>query len=207
MTGRMQSHTNSISLIFHIRCGCIFGFSPLCLFKCLVKLFDWKDARSQSLHLVGFSPVCFSNVFSNGMTGRMQSHTSCICPIFLHCTFSKVSSNCLPERRHICIGCIFWLFSTVSIQMSGQIVSLQVCKVTLVTFVWLFSSVFFKCVLKWHDREDAKSQKLHLSDFSPLCILKCVFKLSVREKVYSHWLHFLAFLHCVFSNGSSNHLP
>ena len=32
-----------------------FGFSPLCL----VKLFDWKDARSHALHLVGFSPVCF----------------------------------------------------------------------------------------------------------------------------------------------------
>ena len=84
MTERMQSHTSCSSSTFphctfskvssnclpermHIRIGCIFGFSPLCLFKCLVKLFDWKDARSQSLHLVGFSPVCFSNVSLNRM--------------------------------------------------------------------------------------------------------------------------------------------
>ena len=78
MTGRMQSHTNSISLIFHIRCGCIFGFSPLCLFKCLVKLFAWKDARSHRLHFLAFLQCVFSNVSSNGMTGRMRSHTSCI---------------------------------------------------------------------------------------------------------------------------------
>ena len=119
---------------------------------------------------------------------------------FLHCAFSNVISNCLPEKRHICSSRIYC-------KMSVQIVCLEGCKVTLAKFVWPFSSVFFKCVLKWHDREDAKSQKLHLSDFSPLCILECVFKLSVREKVYSHWLHFLAFLHCVFSNESSNHLP
>ena len=97
---------------------------------------------------------------------------------------------------------------SVSIQMSGQIVSLQVCKVTLVTFVWLFSSVFFKCVLKWHDQEDAKSHKLHLFDFSPLYFFKGLLKLPAREKAYSHWLHFLAFLHstvvdCVFADESS----
>ena len=105
----------------------LFDFSQLCiftlyLFKCLVKMFAWKDARSHSLHFFYFSPVCFSNVSSNGMTERMQSHTSCSSLTFPHCTFSKVSSNCLPERMHIRIGCIFWLFSTVSIQMSGQIV-------------------------------------------------------------------------------------
>ena len=124
MTERMQSHTSCSSSTFphctfskvssnclpermHIRIGCIFGFSPLCLFKCLVKLFAWKDARSHRLHFLAFLQCVFSNVFSNGMTGRMQSHTSCICPIFLHCTFSKVASNCLLERRHNRIGCIF----------------------------------------------------------------------------------------------------
>ena len=66
------------------------AFFPLCLFKCLVKFFAWQDGTSHSLHLFGFSPVCFTNVSSNGMTGRMQIHASCICSIF-----------------HICIGCIF----------------------------------------------------------------------------------------------------
>ena len=92
--------------------------------------------------------------------------------------------------------------------MSGQFFFLEGCQVTLGTFVWLFSSVFFKCVLKWHDREDAKSHKLHLFDFSPLYFFKGLLKLPAREKAYSHWLHFLAFLHstvvdCVFADESS----
>ena len=57
--------------------------------KCLFKLFAWKDARSHSLNLFGLFPVCFSNVSTNGKTRRMQSHTRCVCPIFLHFTFTK----------------------------------------------------------------------------------------------------------------------
>ena len=64
----------------------------------------------------------------------------------------------------------FWLSSTVSCKMSVQIVCLEGCKVTLAKFVWPFSSVFFKCVHKWQDQEDAKSHKMHLSDFSPFYI-------------------------------------
>ena len=36
----------------------------------------------------------------------MQSHIGCICLAFLQCVFSKVSSNCLPERMQSHIGCI-----------------------------------------------------------------------------------------------------
>ena len=36
----------------------------------------------------------------------MHNRTDCICLIFLHCTFSNVSSNGLPEKRHSRIGCI-----------------------------------------------------------------------------------------------------
>ena len=99
INGRMRSHTSCICSIFHIRIGCIFGFFPLlCLLKCLVKFFAWQDGTSHSLHLFGFSVVCFSNVSSNGMTGRMQIHASCICSIF-----------------HICIGCIFLLCNSLCI--------------------------------------------------------------------------------------------
>ena len=49
---------------------------------------------------------------------------------------------------------------------------------------------------------------LHLFDFSPLCVFfKCVLKMSAREEAKSHWLHLLTFLHCAFSNESSNYLP
>ena len=60
INGRMRSHTSCICSIFHIRIGCTFGFFPLlCLFKCLVKFFAWQDGTSHSLHVFGFSPVCF----------------------------------------------------------------------------------------------------------------------------------------------------
>ena len=59
-----------------------FGFCPLCVVKCVVKLIAWKDARSHLLRLLDFSPVCSLSVFSNAITGRLQSHTSCIFSIF-----------------------------------------------------------------------------------------------------------------------------
>ena len=37
---------------------------------------------------------------------QRHSHTGCICLTFLHCGFSGVSSNGLPERMHSHIGCI-----------------------------------------------------------------------------------------------------
>ena len=39
---------------------------------------------------------------------------------FLHRVLSNVSSNCLPEKSHSHIGCIFLLFSTMRVQMSPQ---------------------------------------------------------------------------------------
>ena len=39
----------------------------------------------------------------------------------------------------------------------------------------------FVCLLKELGSEHAKSQWLHLFDFSPLCVFKCALKLSARE--------------------------
>ena len=50
-----------------------FGFCPLCVVKCVVKLIAWKDARSHLLRLFDFSPVYSLSVFSNAITGRLQS--------------------------------------------------------------------------------------------------------------------------------------
>ena len=44
----------------------------------------------------------------------------------------------------------------------------------------------------------AREHWLHLFDFSPLCVFKCVFKLSAREEAYSHWLHLFDFSPVVF---------
>ena len=40
----------------------------------------------------------------------MQSHIDCICMTFLHCAFSNVASNCLPDVRHSYIGYICLTF-------------------------------------------------------------------------------------------------
>ena len=63
------------------------------------------------------------------------------------------------------------IFSTVRFHMCPQIACLRRGKVTL----------------------------LHLFDFSPLCVFKCVFKLPVVEDAKSHWLHLFSFSAlCVF---------
>ena len=57
-----------------------------------------------------FLHCVFSNVFSNCLPERMHNHIGYICLTFLHCAFSNVSLNCLPEWRHNHIGCIFLTF-------------------------------------------------------------------------------------------------
>ena len=58
-----------------------------------------------------FSPLhcVFSNVSSNCLPQRMQNHIGCIC-LFLHCVFSNAFSNFLRLRMHIRIGCIYLSF-------------------------------------------------------------------------------------------------
>ena len=48
----------------------------------------------------------FSYVSSNGMPEQMHNHTGCICLSFPHCAFSNVPSNGLCERTHSCTDCI-----------------------------------------------------------------------------------------------------
>ena len=93
------------------------------------------------------------------------------------------------------------------LQYSSQMACPRRFKVTLVAFIYLFATVYFqifnlsdfsplcdiKCLFKWSASEDAKSHWLHLFDLSPLCFLKCVFKTSPREEAKSHWLHLFDF--------------
>ena len=57
-----------------------------------------------------FLHCAFSNVSSNGLSEKRQSHISCICLTFLHCAFSNVSANGLDGKRHSHIGCICLTF-------------------------------------------------------------------------------------------------
>ena len=82
-----------------------------------------------------------SHVFSNWLPEMRHSHTCCICLAFLHCAFSNVASTCLPEKMHNHTGCICVTF--LHYAFSPQMASLRRGIVTLIAFVWFFSSVCF----------------------------------------------------------------
>ena len=83
------------------------------------------------------------------------------------------------------------LLSTVCFQVCLQMACSRRGIVTLHAFAWLFS--IFKCVLKLSTQKVAKSHWLHLFVFSPLCILECVLKLLAWTEAKSHWLHLFDF--------------
>ena len=124
----------------------------------------------------------FSNVSLNFLPEMMHNHTGCICLAFLHCAFSNVSSNCLPERMQNHTGCICLTFLRCVFQMLSKIAMLWTSIVTLVAIICLFSTTFLKCILKSPASKDVNG-------------CNC-----------------LVFHHCVFSNAVSKfilfpHIP
>ena len=133
-------------------------FSPLCVFRCVLKLPAWDYVFSyvsfihldQSMHshtgyiCLTFLHCAFPNVYSKSLDQRRQSHTGCIFLAIRHRVFSKASSNRLPERRLIHIGCIYLASSTVCFQMSVQSVWIRWYKVELSAFVGLSPVCVFK---------------------------------------------------------------
>ena len=116
---KRHSHTDYICLAF---LHCVFSnVSSNCLLK------------NRQSH-IGCIVLLFSTVhFKNGLPERMQSHIGCIYLTFLHGAFSNAFPNSREnEKLHI-----FGLFSTRYFQMAW----LRRCVVTLVAFVWLFSTV------------------------------------------------------------------
>ena len=59
---------------------------------------------------LSFLHCVFSHVSSNRLPERMQSHIGCICLTFLRCAFSNVSSNGLPEKMQSHTDCICLTF-------------------------------------------------------------------------------------------------
>ena len=85
---------------------------PLAMFKCLLKELGSDQGQSHWLHFFDFSPLCIFKCFLK-QSGSGHSHIGSICFTFLHCAFSNVSSNCLSEKMHSCIGLIFSLIFCV----------------------------------------------------------------------------------------------
>ena len=76
----------------------------------------------------------------------MHNHIGCICSTFLHCAFSNVSTNDLPEKRLFWRGIVtlvafVWLFSTVRFQMWTKRSWIRAGIITLVAFVWFVPTV------------------------------------------------------------------
>ena len=72
--------------------------------------------------------------------------SNCVDSRIVHCVSSNVPSNCLPERTWIrackvTLVAFVWLFSTVCLQMCPQIACIRGCIITQVAFVWFFSTV------------------------------------------------------------------
>ena len=53
-----------------------------------------------------FLHCVYSNVSSNCLPEMMHNHTGCICWTFPHRVFSHEPSNCFCKRTHNCAGCI-----------------------------------------------------------------------------------------------------
>ena len=92
----------------------LFDFPPVCVIKCLLILLAWEDAKSHRLHLFDFASLCFFKC-SIELFALKDVFWHCICLTFLYC----------------------------ALLTSPQIACLRGYKITLVTFVWLFSAVFF----------------------------------------------------------------
>ena len=130
-------------------------------------------------------------------------HIGCICLTFLHCAFSKFSSNCLTEKIHSHIGCIRLAF----LRCAFSNVSSNCLPGKMHSHIDCICLTFLRCSFSNVSWEDAKWHWSHLFNFSPLCVFKCVLKLPVRNDANSHWLHLFHFFLCEFSNVSSNGLP
>ena len=83
-----------------------FGFSPLCVFKWVLKSHAWTDAKSHWLHL-------FSTV-------RFEMRLQIVC----------------QRGCKVALVAFVWLFSTVRLQMCPQMACLRGCVITLVAFTW-----------------------------------------------------------------------
>ena len=87
----VQRMHNQLHLIGKATLVAFVWFSPLWVFKCLLKSLAQEEAKSHWLHFLTFLHCAFLNVSSNRLPKKRQSYIGCICLAFLHCAFSNVS--------------------------------------------------------------------------------------------------------------------
>ena len=180
-------------------------FSTLWIIKCFIKSTVKRTISHIVFICLTFLQCAFSNVSSNDFSERMHSHIGYICLTFLHFEVSNLSLNCLPVRMQSHIGCICF-FSTVSFKMCPQSAWITGCKVTLVAFVWFFSSAFSNV------SSNDYSERMQ-SHIGCICLTFLHFEVSnpssnclpVRMQSRISCIC-LTFLHCVFPNVSANGL-
>ena len=132
--------------------------------------------KETSIAFFWLFPMCISNVDSKSLD-HTQIHTGCICLTFLHCVFSNASSKNLDQHRQINTGCICltYLHCTFSIMSSNCLPENRHIH------IWMHSFGFFQRVFL-----NGCSQHLHK-------------KMRCRNDCIC-----FTFLHCAFSNVSSN---
>ena len=163
----------------------MFDLSPLCVFKCVLKLPVWKDSKVHWLHLFHFSPLWVLRAWMRTSKVTLNLSSGCF--------------QSIPMHNHI--SCICFAFFTASFQMSPlSKLKWDVIKVSLVAFVWSYSLCIFICVLKVPVRVDAYSHWLHLFEFSPLWSFKWVYyKTTAQEDGMLRWLQMFCFYPlCIF---------
>ena len=130
---------------------------------------------------------------------------------FLMCSQSSCFSDTYSHWQHL-----FRLLSTVSFQMFLQIATLNRCIVTLVTFVCLFTTMYFQmsfqCVFSNVYSncldEKMKSHICYICLFSPKCVFSYVSLNGQHLKMHNCIVGIcLAFPRCAFSYVLSNCLP
>ena len=88
--------------------------------------------------------------------------------------------------------------------MNPQIVCLSRCKVTLVAFVWFFSTVFPNICSNCLPQR-MKSHTVHINSTFLHCVFSNVSSNCLPERMHNHiGCTCLTFLHCVFSNAGIN---
>ena len=102
----------------------------MCVLKCFFKLSVSEATNSQWLHVFGFLLCAFSNVPSNYLSGRMQSHIGCIWLTFCHSAFSNVSSTFMSQRilYHAGCTCLAFLYCAfLNYSSNCQLTRMQSC--------------------------------------------------------------------------------
>ena len=145
----------------------LFDLSPLCVFKCSLKLPVWKDSKVHWLHLFDFSPLWVLRCWLEELGSEQAKYKLHLFCVFLLHLFKWV-------RYQSFIGCICLILFSVCFHMRYQSACQSGCIFTLVAFVWIFSTVIFQVGLQ---NNCSRGRNVTLAAY----VLLWLFKLPVLE--------------------------